>query len=156
LRHDPRKLWPMKLVAKPRCFIAISAAVDWMPRVSARLSAFAFYISIRAESDAYIHPDVLLCTFITPKGSRCNARYCKHCLRNRYDMNMDAIVKRGRPSSKSKELEGHIVASGYVFKYVARALYAMWFLTRVYRCPRCKDMCNCRRCRKSKGLAPTG
>ncbi|KAI0320792.1 hypothetical protein OF83DRAFT_1081399 [Amylostereum chailletii] len=82
----------------------------------------------------------LQCTFKnTASGPdlRCKAKYCKPCLRNRYGEDMEAVLQRGS-NVKAKENDGH-VREGYVFK-----------------CPRCNDNCNCRTCRKAKGLPPTG
>ncbi|EIW82677.1 hypothetical protein CONPUDRAFT_80927 [Coniophora puteana RWD-64-598 SS2] len=77
----------------------------------------------------------LRCTYIASKAKRCNTRYCKPCIRNRYGISADGILSAGVPS-KSK---GHVPDAGYI-----------------YKCPRCADECNCVRCRKAKGLQPTG
>ncbi|THH16731.1 hypothetical protein EW146_g3952 [Bondarzewia mesenterica] len=80
------------------------------------------------------------CTFNTVRNNvnaRCRTKYCKACLLNRYGQQMDEI-KSCDVKAKS-ETVGHVKDSGYYFK-----------------CPRCDDSCNCRECRKAKGLEPTG
>ncbi|KAI0030808.1 hypothetical protein K488DRAFT_53426 [Vararia minispora EC-137] len=89
-------------------------------------------------SRQYPAPDFVQCTFSGHKGTQCNAKYCKPCLRNRYEIDMDSVTNRGLSGLKSRDLEGH-TASSYVFK-----------------CPRCSGTCNCRYCRKQQGLPPTG
>ncbi|KAI0085177.1 hypothetical protein BDY19DRAFT_967488 [Irpex rosettiformis] len=78
---------------------------------------------------------------IRSKGEleRCNARYCRACLKNRYRMDMDTVLSRGITGLSLKEREQHDLHDGYY-----------------YQCPRCQDNCNCRKCRKAKGLEPTG
>ncbi|KDQ57441.1 hypothetical protein JAAARDRAFT_193771 [Jaapia argillacea MUCL 33604] len=82
----------------------------------------------------------LQCTFATDASNkvhdaRCRAKYCKSCLKNRYGEESDDI----RAAGETGKPRGHIKGLGYIFK-----------------CPRCKDACNCRACRKAKGLEPTG
>ncbi|EIM82913.1 uncharacterized protein STEHIDRAFT_124233 [Stereum hirsutum FP-91666 SS1] len=78
--------------------------------------------------------DGLQCTMATAKG-RCRGRYCKRCLTNRYGLDMAGIMSDGT-ASRTKE---HVKGTMFIFK-----------------CPKCKDACNCRYCRKAKGLPPTG
>ncbi|RDB25135.1 hypothetical protein Hypma_007645 [Hypsizygus marmoreus] len=66
---------------------------------------------------------------------RCIINFCKSCLKNRYGEDVD-VIKSGRAGKKEK---GHVEKAGYIFK-----------------CPKCRDICNCARCRKAKGLQPTG
>ncbi|KAI0339785.1 hypothetical protein BDW22DRAFT_1399341 [Trametopsis cervina] len=73
------------------------------------------------------------------KVERCKLRYCKACLKNRYQEDMDMIKSRGVTGVTGKQREQHVLAEGYY-----------------YQCPRCRDDCNCRFCRKAKGLEPTG
>ncbi|KAL4252799.1 hypothetical protein ABKN59_005402 [Abortiporus biennis] len=73
------------------------------------------------------------------KVGRCKLRYCKACLSNRYGEDLDE-VKSHSPSSLSKKQKA---------EYVSGVEY-------YYRCPKCRDSCNCRICRKAKGLEPTG
>ncbi|TFY66270.1 hypothetical protein EVG20_g4823 [Dentipellis fragilis] len=84
--------------------------------------------------------DGLQCTVKQGKSnnSRCKARYCKTCLKNRYGEDMDAIRERGE-NLPPKDTAEHVRDLGYSFK-----------------CPRCNEDCNCRGCRKAKGLEPTG
>ncbi|KAJ7647378.1 hypothetical protein FB45DRAFT_197648 [Roridomyces roridus] len=63
-----------------------------------------------------------------PKSRRCNSKYCKNCLKIRYNEDIDAI-KATKPSHPNGE--------EYDFK-----------------CPRCRGICNCSRCRKAQGLDP--
>ncbi|KAF8260966.1 hypothetical protein EI94DRAFT_1833576 [Lactarius quietus] len=78
----------------------------------------------------------LYCTF--NNKTRCRAKYCRPCLRNRYGQDSDEIKGRGI-NGTSKEMAGHDKSLGYIFK-----------------CPRCAGNCNCRGCRKAMGLEPTG
>ncbi|KAF9447957.1 hypothetical protein P691DRAFT_760343 [Macrolepiota fuliginosa MF-IS2] len=93
--------------------------------------------------------DAIQCTFLEqtsppkdkdsdkpPKERRCVAKFCKFCLKNRYDLDFDAVIAAAR--SRKKE-QGHLDSAGYT-----------------YKCPKCADSCNCPRCRKSKGLEPMG
>ncbi|KAF5317248.1 hypothetical protein D9611_003867 [Ephemerocybe angulata] len=82
------------------------------------------------------------CTFLesrtiaksnTLKQWRCVAKYCKPCLQNRYGEDLENY------RSNKKREAGHVEHAGYYFK-----------------CPKCRDECNCPRCRKSKGLEPIG
>ncbi|KAI0355707.1 hypothetical protein OH77DRAFT_1511521 [Trametes cingulata] len=77
---------------------------------------------------------IIQCTYMRPSG-RCVLKYCKACLRNRYQEDIDAVRERGAAGSH----ENHTDAVPYVFK-----------------CPRCSDACNCRFCRRAKGLPATG
>ncbi|KAF8554735.1 hypothetical protein OG21DRAFT_1508623 [Imleria badia] len=74
------------------------------------------------------------CTAKDRKGRRCNAKYCKPCLKNRYGLVLEDILADGET-----DRAGHVHGEGYHF-----------------RCPRCDDVCNCVACRKAKGLQPTG
>ncbi|KAG5639120.1 hypothetical protein H0H81_006709 [Sphagnurus paluster] len=78
----------------------------------------------------------ILCTHVyetSLKGveRRCNVKFCAPCLKRRYDEDVCEIKALG-----TDEI-GTIVT--YKFK-----------------CPKCRGICNCSRCRKSKGLEPTG
>ncbi|KAN0106968.1 hypothetical protein V8E52_010636 [Russula decolorans] len=70
--------------------------------------------------------------------ARCKAKYCKPCLKNRYGQDLDEIKERGT-DGQSTDAAAHDKTQGYIFK-----------------CPRCLGNCNCRGCRKAKGLEPTG
>ncbi|KAJ3518103.1 hypothetical protein NMY22_g13821 [Coprinellus aureogranulatus] len=67
------------------------------------------------------------------KQSRCVAKYCKQCMQNRYQEDLDTLKKNRRKET------GHVDNAGYYFT-----------------CPKCRDICNCPRCRKAKGLDPVG
>ncbi|RXW22998.1 hypothetical protein EST38_g2871 [Candolleomyces aberdarensis] len=68
-----------------------------------------------------------------PKQRRCISKYCKPCLQNRYGEDLETWL------GNRKWEEGHVENVGYTFA-----------------CPKCRDVCNCPRCRKSKGLEPIG
>ncbi|KAH7921406.1 hypothetical protein BV22DRAFT_1122186 [Leucogyrophana mollusca] len=78
------------------------------------------------------------CTVVDVKDRRCAAKYCKACLKNRYGLSLDDIKTQGGAESAKNQTK-HIAGEGYLFK-----------------CPRCDDACNCVKCRKAKGLEPTG
>ncbi|KAJ7462239.1 hypothetical protein B0H11DRAFT_1735496 [Mycena galericulata] len=70
------------------------------------------------------------------KTRRCHNKYCKSCLKNRYSEDID-IIKANEPANPiQRGLNGEE--------------------TYEYKCPKCRDICNCSRCRKAKGLDPTG
>ncbi|KAJ7072371.1 hypothetical protein C8F01DRAFT_1243423 [Mycena amicta] len=68
-----------------------------------------------------------------PKTRRCHTKYCRACLKNRYNEDLD-VIKTNVPAGQSTR-----IGEPYDFK-----------------CPKCRDVCNCWRCRKAKGLDPTG
>ncbi|KAI0744216.1 hypothetical protein C8Q80DRAFT_885422 [Daedaleopsis nitida] len=82
----------------------------------------------------------LHCTLKRPNGQRCTFKYCRACLRNRYDLDLD-VVKGKAPEAyaDADSKDKHVGGVEYLFP-----------------CPRCSDICNCRACRKSKGLPATG
>ncbi|KAH9859078.1 hypothetical protein C2E23DRAFT_716870 [Lenzites betulinus] len=82
---------------------------------------------------------VIQCTSLRPNGRRCVLRYCKACLRNRYQENIEDL--------KASTAEG--------VSPEARAKHAT-HVSYFFTCPRCSDKCNCRVCRKAKGLPATG
>ncbi|KAJ7045463.1 hypothetical protein C8F04DRAFT_434813 [Mycena alexandri] len=69
------------------------------------------------------------------KTRRCHNKYCKSCLKNRYNEDIDAIKAN---TATNGVQNGHL---GEPYEY---------------KCPKCRDVCNCSRCRKAKGLDPTG
>ncbi|KAF5351686.1 hypothetical protein D9756_007699 [Leucocoprinus leucothites] len=71
-----------------------------------------------------------------PRERRCVGKFCKFCLKNRYDLEFDDLVAKVRAANHEP---GHIDSADYI-----------------YKCPKCCDICNCPRCRKSKGLEPMG
>ncbi|KAI0705095.1 hypothetical protein C8T65DRAFT_577776 [Cerioporus squamosus] len=83
--------------------------------------------------------DMALCSFKRPNGQRCSFRYCKSCVRNRYDQDLLVIHARLPQDATTEERAQHADGVDYL-----------------YRCPRCSDECNCRICRKAKGLPATG
>ncbi|KAI9067407.1 hypothetical protein FKP32DRAFT_1609544 [Trametes sanguinea] len=78
------------------------------------------------------------CTALRPTGKQCVFKYCKACMRNRYQQDINTIKSRG-VKIPTEERSKHATDIDYVF-----------------RCPRCEDICNCRSCRKGKGLPATG
>ncbi|KAF5380578.1 hypothetical protein D9615_004650 [Tricholomella constricta] len=77
----------------------------------------------------------ILCTSISAtklKGveKRCNVKFCGPCLKRRYGE--DAIELKAQGAKNSEK-------GTYTFK-----------------CPKCRDICTCHKCRKAKGLEPLG
>ncbi|KAJ6609867.1 hypothetical protein B0H10DRAFT_1812616 [Mycena sp. CBHHK59/15] len=70
------------------------------------------------------------------KTRRCHNKYCKSCLKNRYGEDMETIKA---PATGNHIRSGQVGNEPYD-----------------YKCPKCRDVCNCSRCRKAKGLDPTG
>ncbi|OBZ70555.1 hypothetical protein A0H81_09070 [Grifola frondosa] len=87
--------------------------------------------------------DGVQCTFKTDSSRsdnlRCKAKYCKACLKNRYGADLSNIKARDVAALTKRERSKHIDEDSYYFQ-----------------CPRCSGDCNCRACRKAKGLKPTG
>ncbi|KAG7446349.1 uncharacterized protein BT62DRAFT_931799 [Guyanagaster necrorhizus] len=84
--------------------------------------------------------DCLQCTSTQTRAGqaasrRCSVKFCRTCLKNRYNEDLDTL----KLSDGSVGKEGHTKEASYVFK-----------------CYKCRDICNCSRCRKVKGLAPIG
>ncbi|KAJ7593947.1 hypothetical protein C8J56DRAFT_820218 [Mycena floridula] len=80
--------------------------------------------------------DTVQCTFKpspNAKDRRCHFKFCQACLKNRYDEDIKTI----KASVKGPHDEH--VQEPYMFK-----------------CPKCRDICNCPRCRKAKGLEAMG
>ncbi|KAG9316558.1 hypothetical protein JVU11DRAFT_2609 [Chiua virens] len=109
---------------------------DTMPRTVANVSdeypngfIYCHQCNKKRDSTASVR-----CTALDRKGRRCNAKYCKACLKNRYGIVLEDILSDGETDQDS-----HVHGEGYHF-----------------RCPRCNDVCNCVACRKAKGLQPTG
>ncbi|KAJ7188324.1 hypothetical protein C8R46DRAFT_17418 [Mycena filopes] len=69
------------------------------------------------------------------KTRRCHNKYCKSCLKNRYNEDIDVI----KANTATNDVQSDHLGEPYE-----------------YKCPRCRDMCNCSRCRKAKGLDATG
>ncbi|KAI8993888.1 hypothetical protein BD414DRAFT_576506 [Trametes punicea] len=78
------------------------------------------------------------CTYLRPSGQQCVLKYCRACMRNRYEQDIHTIKTEGT-DVPSEERSKHASAVDYLF-----------------RCPRCRTSCNCRACRKAKGLPATG
>ncbi|KAI0645928.1 hypothetical protein C8Q79DRAFT_1001402 [Trametes meyenii] len=87
----------------------------------------------------YESSDVVHCTTIRSSGQRCVLKYCKPCMRNRYQEDGEAIKARG---SAGASAQNHVTDVA--------------FINFAHRCPRCSGTCNCRSCRKAKGLPPLG
>ncbi|KAI0762100.1 hypothetical protein BD413DRAFT_585522 [Trametes elegans] len=81
---------------------------------------------------------IIQCTAMRLSGRQCILKYCRACMRNRYQVDVDTIKEAGVASSSSGSADLQ-PDQNYTFK-----------------CPRCKDECNCRICRKAKGLPATG
>ena len=67
-----------------------------------------------------LHIDVVQCTrkLARGPGGRCGAKYCRNCLHNRYNEDMDDIKKRSISSLAKKERDKHAVQDGFYFEYV--------------------------------------
>lgn len=78
--------------------------------------------------------DGIRCTLLK-KGKRCTLLMCKRCLSVRYGEDIDSIFASGRGT----QAIGHDSSTDYVWS-----------------CPKCRGICNCSMCRKSKNLPPTG
>lgn len=81
------------------------------------------------------------CTSLKPRATaagaqerRCLVKYCKSCLMNHYGESVDDIKAQTR---NARTQSGHVVGEGYIFK-----------------CPRCRDICDCSKCKRAKGLEP--
>lgn len=61
--------------------------------------------------------DGVQCTRKLARG-RCGAKYCRNCLRNRYNESLDDIKKRGIYSLAKKARDQHAVQDGFYFEYV--------------------------------------
>ncbi|OJT06965.1 hypothetical protein TRAPUB_2166 [Trametes pubescens] len=79
------------------------------------------------------------CTYLRPTGQRCVLKYCKACMHNRYEKDIEVLKADGAANATTEGRSGHAGGLDYIF-----------------RCPRCSDSCNCRFCRKAKGLPAMG
>ncbi|THH31331.1 hypothetical protein EUX98_g2844 [Antrodiella citrinella] len=70
---------------------------------------------------------------------RCKVKYCKPCLRNRYDQEFEQLKANDGSELSNPEKAKHISGETYYFE-----------------CFKCRDVCNCKRCRKRHGLPPLG
>ncbi|KAM5540200.1 hypothetical protein V8D89_006019 [Ganoderma adspersum] len=87
-----------------------------------------------------VDPSVIVqCTFTRPRGGRCPYKYCKACLKNRYQQDIAAIRSQSREGCSDEVKAKHTAGTEYIFQ-----------------CPCCQGDCNCRVCRKAKGLPATG
>ncbi|KAH9892790.1 hypothetical protein C8Q73DRAFT_73105 [Cubamyces lactineus] len=84
--------------------------------------------------DAAVH-----CSSLRPSGQQCVLKYCKACMRNRYQAEIDDIKAQGSTGITDDARKTHAADVPYTF-----------------RCPRCNGSCNCRICRKAQGLPATG
>ncbi|EIW63569.1 uncharacterized protein TRAVEDRAFT_62998 [Trametes versicolor FP-101664 SS1] len=82
---------------------------------------------------------VIECTYLRPTGQRCVLKYCKACMHNRYEKDIGTLKASGAANATTEGRSGHAGGLDYI-----------------YRCPRCSDSCNCRFCRKAKGLPAIG
>lgn len=101
----------------------------------------------------------LQCTLRDPKNrnERCRAKYCKPCLRNRYDQDFDELRAHTGEDMLKSEKAKHFNGESYYFEYVKFLFGLEIVLTPLcYRCFKCRDMCNCKKCRRRRGLDPTG
>ena len=88
---------------------------------------------------------------------QCRFKYCRECLKNRYQEDMDDILSGESTPLTKKEKAKHIANAGYYYEYeVLFQSFCYRAYQKNFRCPRCRDECNCSSCRKAKGLEPTG
>lgn len=75
----------------------------------------------------------LHCTYKNPRSKvhneRCRMRYCKACLKNRYQKDMDAIKSRDIAGLPKKDRDRHISTDGYWFQYVCSIMLPLLRLT---------------------------
>ncbi|KAI0655886.1 hypothetical protein C8Q70DRAFT_909722 [Cubamyces menziesii] len=86
--------------------------------------------------DAAIH-----CSSLRPSGQQCVLKYCKACMRNRYQTEIEDLKAQGSTGITDDARKTHATQVPY---------------SSLCRCPRCSGSCNCRTCRKAQGLPATG
>jgi Zinc-finger domain of monoamine-oxidase A repressor R1 len=88
------------------------------------------------------------------QGRRCRSKYCQSCLKKKYGEDLEGIKAKGRtPSKKSRP---HVEGEAYIYQCVFLKPRHFSPHTSNSRCPKCRDICSCSRCRKLKGLEPLG
>ncbi|KAI0335003.1 hypothetical protein GY45DRAFT_1358661 [Cubamyces sp. BRFM 1775] len=86
-----------------------------------------------------VHDAAIHCSSLRPSGQQCVLKYCRACMRNRYQAEIDDIKVQGSTGITDDARKTHAAQVPYIF-----------------RCPRCSGSCNCRICRKAQGLPATG
>ncbi|KAF7315395.1 zf-4CXXC-R1 domain-containing protein [Mycena indigotica] len=91
----------------------------------------------RRERDESAHCSFVEMDVVTKdrpaKTRRCHNKYCRSCLSSKYNEDLDNIKASIAPNQTGR------IGEPYDFK-----------------CPKCRDVCSCWRCRKAKGLEPLG
>ncbi|KAH7914107.1 hypothetical protein BJ138DRAFT_1144417 [Hygrophoropsis aurantiaca] len=121
--------------AKKLKTVKSSAGVTDEPVVSSEAYPNGFFYCHQCNKKRDVEIGIR-CTVLVVKDRQCGNKYCNPCLKNRYGLSMESIKIQEVPA---KTKTRHITGQDYVFK-----------------CPRCDDICNCVKCRKAKGLKPTG
>ncbi len=67
-----------------------------------------------------IHAAIAQCTFNRPKGERCTYKYCKACLKNRYQQDIVAIKNQSRDGCPDEVKVKHATGTEYIFQSVCR------------------------------------
>ncbi|GLB37681.1 hypothetical protein LshimejAT787_0407320 [Lyophyllum shimeji] len=120
--------------------IAEIRAVPYQPTVASNAcpefpNGFVYCHQCSRKRDVFA---AIHCSSVTiSKGAekRCLAKYCGSCLKNRYGEDAREIQSCGMKETEN----GRVEHAPYTFT-----------------CPKCRDICNCRGCRRAKGLEPTG
>ncbi|RDX39477.1 hypothetical protein OH76DRAFT_1491109, partial [Lentinus brumalis] len=60
--------------------------------------------------------DMALCSFKRPNGQRCSFKYCKSCLRNRYEQDLPAIHATKPEGATSEDTAQHADGVDYLFR----------------------------------------
>ncbi|CAK5281513.1 unnamed protein product [Mycena citricolor] len=136
--------FPMQQLPAPAAFLKKARLEPVLPSVTPpaeviKAHTYCHQCSKKRDKDDCAHCNHIKVDMIANdkpfKTRRCHNKYCRSCLKNRYDEDLDAIKSRLAPD----EYESSRMGEGYN-----------------YTCPRCRDACNCSRCRKAKGLEATG
>ena len=59
---------------------------------------------------------IVQCTFIRPKGGRCPYKYCKACLKNRYQQDIAVIRTQSREGCSDEVKAKHIAGTEFIFQ----------------------------------------
>ncbi|KAJ7497247.1 hypothetical protein FB451DRAFT_1120578 [Mycena latifolia] len=126
---------PVAVLKKPK--LASDAVMPGGSDAAANSYIYCHQCGRKRDKDDSAH-----CTYIevhsvasdrpTKTRRRCHNKYCKSCLKNRYNEDID-IIKANKPANPISQFGEE---------------------TYDYKCPKCRDECNCSRCRKAKGLDP--
>ncbi|KAJ6586874.1 hypothetical protein DFH09DRAFT_1307976 [Mycena vulgaris] len=128
---------PVAILKKPKLADAVTPAGSDGPTNSYIYCHQCGKKRDKEDSAHCTYVEVLSAANDRPKKTRyCHNKYCKSCLKNRYSEDID-MIKANKPANPAQNSQ------------TDRETYN-------YKCPKCRDVCNCSRCRKAKGLDPTG